>query len=214
MDALARAGIAFHLVKHETAGGFMADAVAQLTRTPGVLVGTIGPGVDQPGDGRRPRLSRPHADDRAHRRLRRGHHGDLHASGVRSGRAARADHQVQRHARGARRGRARRSRDCARHERRARARPSERPGARGRRGHECRPATCRAGRRRLSPRVPSSSRCVGWLASAERPLILAGLGILHHGAHAELAALAPARGRGASSRPTRPRAWWPRTIRS
>src|SRR5687768_11027253 len=45
MDALARAGIAFHLVKHETAGGFMADAVAQLTRTPGVLVGTIGPGV-------------------------------------------------------------------------------------------------------------------------------------------------------------------------
>jgi len=45
MDALARAGIAFHLVKHETAGGFMADAVAQHTRTPGVLVGTIGPGV-------------------------------------------------------------------------------------------------------------------------------------------------------------------------
>jgi acetolactate synthase-1/2/3 large subunit len=45
MDALDRAGIAFHLVKHETAGGFMADAVAQLARTPGVLVGTIGPGV-------------------------------------------------------------------------------------------------------------------------------------------------------------------------
>ena len=31
---------------------------------------------------------------------------------------------------------------------------------------------------------------VGWLAGAERPLILAGLGVLHHGAHAELAALA------------------------
>ena len=45
MDALDRAGIAFHLVKHETAGGFMADAVAQLTGTPGVLVGTLGPGV-------------------------------------------------------------------------------------------------------------------------------------------------------------------------
>ena len=30
MDALDRAGITFHLVKHETAGGFMADAVAQL----------------------------------------------------------------------------------------------------------------------------------------------------------------------------------------
>ena len=45
MDALDRAGIAFHLVKHETAGGFMADAVAQLTGAPGVLVGTLGPGV-------------------------------------------------------------------------------------------------------------------------------------------------------------------------
>src|SRR5204863_86947 len=45
MDALARAGIAFHLVKHETPGGFMADAVAHLTRTPGVLVATLGPGV-------------------------------------------------------------------------------------------------------------------------------------------------------------------------
>lgn len=45
MDALRRVGIAFHLVKHETAGGFMADAVAQLTGAPGVLVGTLGPGV-------------------------------------------------------------------------------------------------------------------------------------------------------------------------
>ena len=45
MDALDRAGVRFHLVKHETAGGFMADAVAQLTGTPGVLVGTLGPGV-------------------------------------------------------------------------------------------------------------------------------------------------------------------------
>jgi acetolactate synthase-1/2/3 large subunit len=45
MDALDRAGIAFHLVKHETAGGFMADAVARLTGTPAVLVATLGPGV-------------------------------------------------------------------------------------------------------------------------------------------------------------------------
>jgi acetolactate synthase I/II/III large subunit len=45
MDALRRAGITFHLVKHETAGGFMADAVAVLTGAPGVLVGTLGPGV-------------------------------------------------------------------------------------------------------------------------------------------------------------------------
>lgn len=45
VDALAREGIAFHLVKHETAGGFMADAVAQLTGAPGVLIGTLGPGA-------------------------------------------------------------------------------------------------------------------------------------------------------------------------
>jgi acetolactate synthase-1/2/3 large subunit len=45
MGALDGAGVRFHLVKHETAGGFMADAVAQLTGTPGVLVGTLGPGV-------------------------------------------------------------------------------------------------------------------------------------------------------------------------
>jgi len=45
MEALRQVGITFHLVKHETAGGFMADAVAQLTGAPGVLVGTLGPGV-------------------------------------------------------------------------------------------------------------------------------------------------------------------------
>jgi acetolactate synthase-1/2/3 large subunit len=45
IDALYREGIAFHLVKHETAGGFMADAIAQLSGAPGVIVGTIGPGV-------------------------------------------------------------------------------------------------------------------------------------------------------------------------
>ena len=45
MDALDRAGVRFHLVKHETAGGFMVDAVARLTGAPGVLVGTLGPGV-------------------------------------------------------------------------------------------------------------------------------------------------------------------------
>lgn len=45
MDAFDRSGVTFHLVKHETAGGFMADAVAQLTGTPGVLIATLGPGV-------------------------------------------------------------------------------------------------------------------------------------------------------------------------
>ena len=45
LDACDRAGLAFQLVKHETSGGFIAEAVAQLTGTPGVLIGTLGPGV-------------------------------------------------------------------------------------------------------------------------------------------------------------------------
>jgi acetolactate synthase-1/2/3 large subunit len=45
LDACDQAGLAFHLVKHETSGGFIAEAVAQLTGTPGVLIGTLGPGV-------------------------------------------------------------------------------------------------------------------------------------------------------------------------
>ncbi len=45
MDALAEAGIRFVLVKHEAAGGFMAEAVWQRTGSPAVLVCTVGPGL-------------------------------------------------------------------------------------------------------------------------------------------------------------------------
>jgi acetolactate synthase-1/2/3 large subunit len=52
MDALDSAGIAFHLVKHENAGGFMAEGVwhaearaSGATAAPGVLLATLGPGV-------------------------------------------------------------------------------------------------------------------------------------------------------------------------
>ena len=50
VDALERAGIAFHLVAHENAGGFIAEGVhhAQAiegTYAPAILVGTIGPGI-------------------------------------------------------------------------------------------------------------------------------------------------------------------------
>ncbi|MBA5775901.1 thiamine pyrophosphate-binding protein [Stappia sp. F7233] len=50
MEALDRAGLAFHLVKHENAGGFMAEGVwhaeARAGRSaPGVLLATLGPGV-------------------------------------------------------------------------------------------------------------------------------------------------------------------------
>jgi len=45
VDALTRAGIAFHLAKHENAAGFMAEGVWHATGAPGVLVATVGPGL-------------------------------------------------------------------------------------------------------------------------------------------------------------------------
>ena len=50
MGALGEAGIAFHLVKHENAGGFMAEGVWQAEArrgdpAPGILLATLGPGV-------------------------------------------------------------------------------------------------------------------------------------------------------------------------
>lgn len=45
VDALERAGIEFVLVKHENAAGFMAEAVWQRTSAPGILVATLGPGA-------------------------------------------------------------------------------------------------------------------------------------------------------------------------
>ena len=45
MDALARAGIAFHQCKHENAGGFMAEGTFHATGAPGIMVATIGPGA-------------------------------------------------------------------------------------------------------------------------------------------------------------------------
>jgi len=45
IDALERAGIAFVLVKHETAAGFMAEGVWHMTGAPGIMVATLGPGA-------------------------------------------------------------------------------------------------------------------------------------------------------------------------
>ena len=45
LDALEAAGITFILCKHENAAGFMAEAAWHQTGAPGILVGTIGPGV-------------------------------------------------------------------------------------------------------------------------------------------------------------------------
>ena len=45
IDALEAAGIRFHLAKHETAAGFMAEACWHRTGAPGILVATVGPGL-------------------------------------------------------------------------------------------------------------------------------------------------------------------------
>ncbi len=45
IDALERAGIRFHLTKHENAAGFMAEGAWHATGAPGVLVATVGPGL-------------------------------------------------------------------------------------------------------------------------------------------------------------------------
>ena len=45
LDAFAQVGIRFVLVRHEGSAGFMAAAVWELTRTPGVAVATLGPGA-------------------------------------------------------------------------------------------------------------------------------------------------------------------------
>ncbi len=45
VDALARAGIAFRLARHENAAGFMAEGLWHVTGALPVLVATLGPGV-------------------------------------------------------------------------------------------------------------------------------------------------------------------------
>ena len=45
MDALARAGIAVTLARHENAAAFMAEGVWHRTGAPGILIATLGPGV-------------------------------------------------------------------------------------------------------------------------------------------------------------------------
>jgi acetolactate synthase-1/2/3 large subunit len=45
MEAIDAAGVTFTLVKHENAGGFMAEGTFHRTDAPGVLIATLGPGV-------------------------------------------------------------------------------------------------------------------------------------------------------------------------
>ncbi len=45
LDALNEVGIRFILIKHENAGGFMAEGVYHMTGAPAILLATVGPGV-------------------------------------------------------------------------------------------------------------------------------------------------------------------------
>ena len=45
VDALERAGIRFVLAKHENAAGFMAEGTWHRTGAPGIMIGTVGPGI-------------------------------------------------------------------------------------------------------------------------------------------------------------------------
>jgi acetolactate synthase-1/2/3 large subunit len=188
MDALDRAGIAFHLVKHETPGGFMADAVAQLMRTPAVLVATLGPGVTNL------------VTAVAHAYLDRTPMIVLTAC-IEPGVGATYTHQIFDHSAllapitkatftlgrdGA----------AALVDRAMVVALADPPGP----VHLDIPTRI-ASAELDGPREPMPHRTrvslapgaeldtlAGWLAQAERPLVLAGLGILHHDAHAELRA--------------------------
>jgi acetolactate synthase I/II/III large subunit len=190
MDALDRAGLRFHLVKHETTGGFMADAVAQLTGTPAVLVATLGPGVSNL------------VSAVAHAYLDRTPMIVLTAC-LDAGTTATYTHQVFDQSallapitkwsvtlgeRGA----------AAQVDRAVALAGSGVPGP----VHLNIPTRVVGAAmeqpaeplpRRAAPSLAASAELdtlLGWLATAERPLILAGVGILAHGAHAELRAFA------------------------
>ena len=45
LDALEKAGITFHLIKHENAGGFLAEGTHHMDGAPAILVSTVGPGL-------------------------------------------------------------------------------------------------------------------------------------------------------------------------
>lgn len=45
IDALEKAGITFHLTRHENAAGFMAEGVHHVDGAPGIMVATVGPGA-------------------------------------------------------------------------------------------------------------------------------------------------------------------------
>jgi acetolactate synthase-1/2/3 large subunit len=189
MDALDRAGIAFHLVKHETPGGFIADAVAQLTRTPGVLVATLGPGVSNL------------VTAVAHAYLDRTAMVVLTAC-IDPGVAPTYTHQIFDHGallRPVTKASFTLGRDgaAALVDRAVLLATADPPGP----VHLDIPTRVASAEidgapaalpRRVRVGLAAGAErdtLIGWLARAERPLVLAGLGILHHDAHAELRAL-------------------------
>ncbi len=72
VDALERAGIGFHLAKHENAAGFMAEGHWHVTGALPVLVATLGPRRCQCGQCHRQRTAGPRAAGLYHRLRRSG----------------------------------------------------------------------------------------------------------------------------------------------
>jgi acetolactate synthase I/II/III large subunit len=191
VDALGRAGIDFVLVRHENAGGFMAEGVHHATGAPGLLVATVGPGalnavnvVENAREDRVPLIVVTGCVDPGARRS---------ATRIRLRTSARSSRPWRRPA----------SRWCRT---RPRSSPTRRwppprrasPGpststcpSRSRTPPPARARTCAAARRCRSPRAgPVARRPSPHLSPAERPLIVAGVDALNDGAARQLRAAA------------------------
>lgn len=190
MEALDRAGVQFHLVKHETAGGFMADAVARLGGAPGVLVATLGPGVSNLVTAVAhayldrtpmvvvtacvdPALGPTYTHQMFDHRAVLSPITKVSVAVPARGAAAAVDRAIRQATEGVP-GPVHLDLPTPV----ASATLEERPDPLPRRA----PAALAEG--------PELDTLVGWLARAERPLILAGLGVLHHAAHQALGRLA------------------------
>ena len=203
LDALSDHPSVRHITtRHEQGAAFMADVYGRLTGRAAVAMATLGPGATNLVTGHRRRLPRPGADGRDHRPggLRQAPQGG--PPGRRHRRHARAGHEVE-HARRADRGD-----------------PGDRPqGVPGRRRSRspARPTSSCPRTWRRWPSSPTPRRSIpgqtyfpeptdeaiahaaDLIAASERPIILAGNGVLRRRASAELRAFArgpPRPGRG------------------
>ena len=144
MEAARQRQMRFLLMKQEVAGAMLASTWGDITGSPGICMSTRGPGRDQHGQRRRPRLSRPLAADRHYRCLFAADLRDRPAPAAQPARDLRADRQMEHHDRRQGRAPAGPPRDAHRDRRRRPARCISRCRRARRRG---RPATMWPSRR-------------------------------------------------------------------